>query len=229
MTMAAAPFTGFPAECFEFYERLSADNTKAWWSRNKADYERYVRMPLMGLLEELSEEFGTAHLFRPYRDARFSKDKTPIKDHQGAVVRIEDNVAYYVQVSASGLVSGAGWYSPQGAQLHRYREAIDSPLGSELERILNLVPSRFEIDGRPLATRPRGYAADHPRLTLLRNRMLIGSCTYPAAAWMGTRQALETMRADWRTLRPLVEWLADHVGPADDPARDSSRALDLGS
>ena len=57
---------------------------------------------MLALLNELTDEFGDAHLFRPYRDARFSKDKTPLKDHQGAVVQIEDAIAYYVQVSASG-------------------------------------------------------------------------------------------------------------------------------
>jgi hypothetical protein len=87
-----------------------------------------------------------------------------------------------------------------------------------LEKILEGLPPRFEIDGRPLATKPRGYAADNPRIGLLRNRMLVASSTYPAAAWMGTRKALKTVQDDWQTLQPLAEWLADHVGPAEDPA-----------
>ena len=32
------------------------------------------------LLDELAEEFGAAHVFRPYRDARFSKDKMPLRE-----------------------------------------------------------------------------------------------------------------------------------------------------
>ena len=31
MTHVAEAFAGFPAETFEFYEQLSANNTKAWW------------------------------------------------------------------------------------------------------------------------------------------------------------------------------------------------------
>ena len=219
MTHVAEAFAGFPAETFEFYEQLSANNTKAWWGDHKADYERVVRTPLLGLLGELAAEFGSAHIFRPHRDARFSKDKTPLKDHQGAVVQVEDAIAYYVQISASGLMVGAGWHSPQGEQLRRYRESVDGPLGGELERTLVALPKRFEVDGRPLVTRPRGYDADNPRIELLRYRMLVGSTTYPAAPWMGTRKALDTVRADWRALQPLVEWLADHVGPAEEPAK----------
>lgn len=222
MTKAETAFTGFPVETFEFYELLSANNTKAWWTQHKAEYERVVRTPMLALLNELSDEFGDAHLYRPYRDARFSKDKTPLKDHQGAVVQIEDAIAYYVQVSASGLIVGAGWYSPQGEQLRRYRESVDGPTGAVLERILEVLPSRFELDGRPLVTRPRGYDANNPRIDLLRNRMLVASSNYPAAPWMGSRKAIETVRDDWQALQPLAEWLADHVGPAEDPVADPS-------
>ena len=86
----AERFTGIPAEAFEFYDRLAVDNTRTWWQANRGDYERFVREPLTHLVDELADEFGTPKLFRPYRDARFSKDKTPIKDHQGAVVGVED-------------------------------------------------------------------------------------------------------------------------------------------
>ena len=221
MTNKAEEFAGFPAETFEFYEHLSADNTKVWWSLHKAEYERVVRAPMLALLSELTDEFGDAHMFRPYRDARFSKDKTPLKDHQGAVVQVEDAIAYYVQISASGLLVGAGWYSPQGQQLRRFRESVDTAVGGELERTLAALPKRFEVDGRPLATRPRGYDADNPRIELLRYRMLVASSTYPAEPWMGTSKALDTVRVDWRAMQPLVEWLADHVGPTEDPARES--------
>lgn len=217
MTARAESFAGFPAETFEFYEHLSANNTRAWWADHKAEYERLVRRPLTAMLGELESEFGSAHVFRPHRDARFSKDKTPMKDHQGAVIQVEDAVAYYVQISSSGLMVGAGWYSPQGQQQRRYRESVDGPVGGELEVLLAALPRRFELDGRPLATRPRGYDADNPRIELLRYRMLVASSTYPVAPWMDTRQALDTVRADWQALQPLVEWLADHIGPADNP------------
>ena len=32
---------------------------------------------------------------------------------------------------------------------------------------------------------------------------------------MGTRKAFTVVRADWRRLRPLMDWVSDVVGPAD--------------
>ncbi|MBK9740706.1 MAG: DUF2461 domain-containing protein [Actinobacteria bacterium] len=215
-----AKFEGFPLAAFDFYDALADNNTRPWWNEHKADYTRFVREPLVDLLDELRAEFGDdPHVFRPYRDARFSKDKTPIKDSQGGYIPVEDAIAYYAQVSASGLMVGGGWYAPEGQQVARYRESVDGPIGAELERILAALAKRFEIDGRPLKTRPKGYELDHPRIDLLRNRMLIVSRSYPVEPWVSTRKAFTTVRADWRAIRPLIEWLADNVGPAAPPDR----------
>ncbi len=214
----SADFTGFPAQGFEFYDALAENNTRAWWQDHKGEYLTYVKAPMVALLAELTDEFGAPHVFRPYRDTRFHKGADPIKDHQGGVVQVEDAIAYYVQVSASGLMVAGGWYAPLGRQVARYRESVEGPAGAELERILRSLRRSWEIDGRPMKTRPRGVDADHPRLDLLRNKMLTVSRTYPVEPWLGTRKAFTTVRSGWRAMRPLVEWLADHVGPAGDPA-----------
>ncbi len=159
-------FEGFPSEAFDFYDALADNNTKPWWNEHKSDYTMYVRDPLLALLGELRPEFGEPHVFRPYRDARFSKDKTPIKDHQGGFVGVEDAMGYYVQISGKGLMVAGGWYAPEGDQIARYRTSVDGPAGAELERILATMKRTWEIDGRPVKTRPRGYDADHPRIEL---------------------------------------------------------------
>lgn len=215
---AASGFGGFPAEAFDFYEALADNNTRTWWNEHKPEYERAVKGPLQALLDELSAEFGVGKLFRPYNDTRFAKGKPPIKEHQGAVVELEDAVAYYVQVSAGGVMVAGGWYAPQGPQIHRFREAVDGPRGAELERLVVAARRRFDVDGRPLKTRPKGYDADNPRIDLLRYRALTVARTYPVGADLGTRKALTMVRNDWRAMRPLLEWLADNVGPGSDPA-----------
>jgi uncharacterized protein (TIGR02453 family) len=215
-----ADFTGFPVEAFDFYERLADNNNKPWWNEHKEEYTRLVKEPLLALLAELVDEFGESKVFRPYHDTRFSKDKTPIKEHQGGVVSVEDAIAYYVQVSATGLMVAGGWYAPEGQQIARYRESVEGPAGAELERILASMTRRWQIDGRPVKTHPRGYSADHPRIALLRNRALTVARHYPVEPWLGTRRAFTTVRADWRAMRPLIDWLADFVGPANDPGAD---------
>ncbi len=210
-------FAGFPAEAFEFYDALATDNTREWWQQHKAEYERNVRDPLTALLAELEPEFGAGHLFRPYRDTRFSKDKTPIKDHQGAVVSLEDSIGYYVQISGQGLMVAGGWYAPQGPQVARFREAVDGPRGAELEALVRKAQRRFHVDGQPLKTKPKGYDIDHPRIELLRFRALTVDRHYPAGPNLRGRKPLSLVKADWRAMRPLMEWLADNVGPATAP------------
>ncbi|MDO8307082.1 MAG: DUF2461 domain-containing protein [Actinomycetota bacterium] len=217
---APASFAGFPAEGFELYEALAGNNTRAWWADHKADYHRFVREPMEALLAELAAEFGAGRMFRPYRDTRFSKDKEPIKDHQGGVVDVEDAMGYYVQVSASGLMAGGGWYDAQGAQLARFRESVAGPAGAELAAMLPALRRRFAVDGRQMKTRPRGYGEDHPRIELLRCRGLVATRTYAPGPSLGTRASLSKVRADWRALRPAIEWLADFVGPASDPSAE---------
>src|SRR5260370_41374234 len=96
-------FTGWPEEALDFYEGLEADNTKTYWTANKAVYEDAVLGPMTALLDELGPEFGDTKIFRPYRDVRFSKDKSPYKTAIGAT--IGDG---YVQLSAEGLAAGNG-------------------------------------------------------------------------------------------------------------------------
>lgn len=210
-------FNGFPPQAFDFYVALNANNTKLWWNEHKGEYETFVKVPLTELMEALESEFGAFKIYRPYRDARFSKDKTPIKDHQGAVIMIEDNVGYYVQVSATGLMVAGGWYAPAGKQLERYRKAIDSAAGVELERMLKEIEKRYETNGNPLKTKPKGYDADHPRIELLRNRSLTFAKNYDGESWIGTQKALTVIRKDWRAFQSAMEWLADHVGPGEEP------------
>lgn len=208
--------TGIPAEAFDFYDALAADNTRAFWTDHRHEYEAWVREPLRRLGEALAPRFGTPHLYRPHRDLRFSKDKRPIKDHQGMAVELGNGVAWYAQVSGTGLMVAGGWYSGSAAQLADYRRAVESDEGERLADLAEQVQGKgFTIGGDRLKTRPRGVAGDHPRLELLRHRTLYAWQTWEPAAWMGTERAASRVAEAWATLTPLMEWLAEHVGPAD--------------
>src|SRR4029079_13613780 len=78
-----AEFTGFPTQALDFYDDLEVDNSRAFWEKHKGTYEYSVKRPMVALCSALAEEFGEAKVFRPYRDVRFAKDKTPYKTAQG--------------------------------------------------------------------------------------------------------------------------------------------------
>jgi uncharacterized protein (TIGR02453 family) len=209
-------FAGFPDQMLTFYEGLEADNSKTYWTQHKAAYEAHVKGPMLALLEELAPEFGTAKVFRPYRDVRFSHDKTPYKTHQGAVVHADGHGtgAWYLQISADGLhVSGGSWRL-ESDQVARYRRAVaDAVQGPRLQTELDrLQASGWEIRGEKLTRVPAGYPADAERLELLKHKSLHVSRDWEPAEWLHERRALEEVRGAWRDVRALNTWLADNVG-----------------
>ena len=205
-------FRGWPSEALEFYDGLNADNSKSYWTAHLTVYETQVRAPMEELLAALEPEFGPAKIFRPYRDVRFSKDKSPYKNHLAA--SLPD--AGYIQLSAEGLATGTGMYHMAPDQLDRYRRAVaDEWSGKELtDRIAALKRAGIGVLGRDsLKTTPRGYPKDHPRLTLLRHKGLVAWQEWEPAAWLGTAAAKNRVVGFLRAGRPLREWLDTHVGP----------------
>src|SRR2546421_8271007 len=165
-------FRGWPAEAIEFYEGLDADNSKTYWQENKAVYEEIVRGPMDELLAELAPEFGEGRIFRPYRDVRFSKDKSPYKTAIAATL----SSGGYIHFAADGLGAGCGMYMMAPDQLDRYRRAVaDQRKGRAIVEIVTNIRKRG-IEGSAhdaLKTAPRGYPKDHPRIDLLRQKGLI--------------------------------------------------------
>src|SRR5260370_6339918 len=153
----AMSFQGWPEEALEFYEGLEADNSKTYWRAHKEVYDSSVLLSMSELMAELEPEHGESKIFRPYRDVRFSKDKTPYKTAIGARIG-----AGYVQLSADGLAAGTGSYGMAADQLERYRHAVaaDSS-GKDLEKIIATVRQHdIQARGRDVLTSaPRRYPA----------------------------------------------------------------------
>lgn len=208
-------FQGFDEAALDFYDDLEMDNTKAFWEAHRDVYTTAVAEPMAALTEELAAEFGQAKIFRPYRDVRFAKDKTPYKTHQGAFVAVAPATGYYVQIGAPGVRVGAGFYEASTERLATLRRAIDNDRhGRELERIVNtLKKTGWEIGGSRLKTAPRGWDPGHPRIDLLRHKSITIGKDYGFGADVnGTPALVDRIRTDWRAATPLVAWLERHGG-----------------
>jgi uncharacterized protein (TIGR02453 family) len=205
-------FKGWPAEALEFYEGLEADNSKVYWTEHNELYAEAVRAPMAAMLAELAPEFGEGKIFRAYRDVRFSADKTPYKTTIAAGIG-----SGYIQLSADGLMAGAGMYHLAPDQLERFRRAVaHDTTGATLEQVIaGLTKAKVDVHGSDaLKTAPKGYPKDHPRIELLRYRGLVAMKMWPAAAWLGTAAAKTRVMDVFRSARPLCDWLDQHVGPS---------------
>ncbi|MGH2760744.1 MAG: DUF2461 domain-containing protein [Actinomycetota bacterium] len=211
-------FRGWREDALEFYEGLEADNSKTYWQQNKSVFEEQVRGPMEALLAELAREFGEGKIFRPYRDIRFSADKSLYKTHMGATLP----KGGYVQLSAQGLGAGSGMYVMASDQLERFRRAVDDGrTGKRIEGIVGtLRASGMEVSAHDeLKTAPKGYPKDHPRIELLRLKGLISWKQWPAGAWLGTAKAKDRLVELFRASKPLNNWLTKYVGPTTQPGR----------
>lgn len=212
------PFRGWPEEAIDFYEGLEADNSKTYWQQHKAVYEEMVKAPMEALLTELRKEFGEGRIFRPYRDVRFSADKSPYKTNIAATLA----AGGYISLSTEGLGAGSGMYMMANDQLERFRRALDdNRTGRQIEAIVaKLRSSGVEVSAHDvLKTAPKGYPKDHPRIELLRHKGLISWRQWPVGAWLGTAKAKDRVIEFLRASKPLNAWLKRNVGDSALPSR----------
>ena len=209
-----AAFKGFPPEALEFLTELEANNDREWFKANRARYDEHLVAPARALGEDLAD-LGRAHLFRPWNDTRFHA-RPPIKEQLGLAVGYEGAGGYYVELSLDGLLVAGGLYRPAPDQLDRIRRAIDDGrTAAPLTRAIGRAgKAGLALNEPELVRAPRGYAADHPRLDLLRCKSLTVSRRHALGAWLHRPKAGRTIREELEAAAPLVRWVRERVGPS---------------
>jgi len=212
-------FRGFPPELLTFFAGLEKNNSKEYWAANKTTWENKVRQPMQVLLADLNGEFPPLRMFRPNRDVRFSKDKSPYKLWAGATSesRAVGGTGYYLRVQASGVVTGCGAMVMARDQLQRFRASLDDDAsGHRFEELTTELAARSlpVTSGAepPLKGAPPGYPKSHPRAEFLRWKGAVIVKEYERAEWMHAPEALGRIRDVWRGAEPLKEWIDTQVG-----------------
>lgn len=211
-------FSGFPTEALDFYAGLEADNSKSYWEAHRWQYESAVKAPMEALLGTLPDAYPPFTMMRPYRDLRFSRDKSPYKIACGASGWTGRGAGYYVQLSSAGVLAGAGTYELGRDQLERFRAAVaEEESGAELEQLI-LKAERAKLDVTPgmeppLKTAPRGYPKDHPRIDLLRWKGCATMASTRNKRLISSGRLCGWLLEQFESSAPLVRWLEEHVGP----------------
>ncbi|MBK7072125.1 MAG: DUF2461 domain-containing protein [Myxococcales bacterium] len=236
MARAAAPapatptFTGFAKDAMRFWPELAAEMSKPWFDANKARYQAQWVAPMTALLTTVAArlaptyrpaKLGAPKVLRIYRDVRFSKDKTPYKTHLGAMIPAGDAslaeggcAALYVHLGLDEEFVGVGLYQFGPEALARWRAAVAGKPGAALAtRIAALRDAGYTVSGHDDYKKvPRGFAEDHPRAALLKQKGL--TAMFPA---IPRGLIHKPAFADWLAehaiaTAPLVTWLGAHVG-----------------
>ncbi|MFV1962362.1 MAG: DUF2461 domain-containing protein [Acidimicrobiia bacterium] len=138
----------FTKGVFDFLNELESNNEKVWWEDNKDRYITTIREPALEFindfdsrLKRISPHFVAASrtlggsLMRPYRDVRFSNDKTPYKTNVGIQFRHEQGKdvhapGFYLHIEPRACFAGAGLWKPETPVARAIRRSIhDDPAG----------------------------------------------------------------------------------------------------
>lgn len=172
-------FEGFPKDFFKFFTELKANNNRDWFATNKPRYVDSVVTPMTEFIIAIAphlkgiSRFYRADpkphggsMFRIYRDARFSKDKSPYKTHAACHFRHQAGKdahapGFYVHIETDGIHFGGGIWTPPSRQLTMIRDFIaDNPAAWDKLIKSKSIKDSGGIRGDSLKRPPRGFDAD---------------------------------------------------------------------
>ncbi|MEW6323722.1 MAG: DUF2461 domain-containing protein, partial [Acidobacteriota bacterium] len=216
------PASGFTPKTLAFLRALKKNNTREWFHAHREEYEAHVRAPMLAIVERLANDFPSfapemladpkVSLFRPWRDTRFSEDKSPLKTNVAAVFPNRtlgrmNGAGLYFEVAPGWVWIGGGMYAPDTKQLAAVREHIAANY-RELETIVRSPGFRKlgGLKGETLTRVPRGFPMDHPAAAYLRHKQFLGF--REEAPTFATRPAFyKELLATFKTLAPLCRFL----------------------
>ena len=184
-------FAGFPESFFKFFEDLTQNNNREWFTGNKPRYEAEIVTPCLDFIEALAPQLADisphflavpkkmgGSMFRIYRDVRFSKDKTPYKIHAGLQFRHVSGKnahapGFYLHLAIDEILIGGGIWQPPSPVLVKIRERIDtrSKNWRAAQSTDGFQKSFGQMyPGNPLKRPPRGFDENHPCIDDLKKR-----------------------------------------------------------
>ena len=169
-----------------FYSQLAANNKKDWWDENRGTYDEVLKPFALSYLDdlapkisEISETPVKTKLFRPHRDVRFSKDKTPYKTHLHMMWRLETEApqspVFFFGIGLDYVTAGAGMMGFEKPVLENWRQFADLDHKRLLPIFDDLTSKGFNFREPALKRVPNAYDKDHPAGMLLRMKGVMAS------------------------------------------------------
>ncbi|WP_066095921.1 DUF2461 domain-containing protein [Xanthomonas massiliensis] len=216
----------FTDASLRFLRGLALHNEKPWFNAHREDYEQHVRLPFLQLiadlqpaLAEVSPHFRAdprgngGSLFRIYRDARFSHDKSPYKSWQGARLfharrREVPAPSFYLHLQPGESFVGAGIWHPEPDVQRRIRQFVfDNPGSWKAAAHDPAFRRAFDLDqSEKMVRTPRGFPADFAFIEDLKQRNWVMWRPLDDATMTGPRLR-GVLARDLGRLGPFVDYL----------------------
>ena len=167
-------------ELFSFFSKLKQNNNREWFQANKAEFkilEGEVKLFMKEIEQRLQihDKIEKAKIFRIYRDVRFSKNKTPYKNHFGMAFHREKPAlrgGYYLHLEPEKSFLGVGFWAPNPKDLFRIRKELEFD-ADELRTLMadtNFKKYWGDLQGDEVKTAPKGFSKEHSNIDLIRKK-----------------------------------------------------------
>lgn len=205
--------------CLTFLKDLSENNNKPWFDENRVRYEsvkRDMRKFFSGVHEELikSDDIEEMHFFRINRDIRFSKDKSPYKNHISVHYKRRKPLlrgGYYLHIEPNdkSFLAG-GFWSPNKEDTLRIRQEFEMDAEPMRQIMKDKKFNRIfgNIQGDKLSTAPKGFDKNHPNINLIRHKNWYFETYFTDEAVLSEKFNTQVVEA-LKTLRPFFDYMSD--------------------
>ena len=203
---------GFINTAQTFFRNLAANNEKPWWEENRTTYDNVLKPGAKKLLEdvqprlaELMDEEVTTKLFRPYRDTRFSKDKTPYKPYMHMLWQVNvgrEPVAFFFGIEPDYIRCGGGMLGMGKEVLEDWRKFCDLDAKRMMGAAERIEAEGYEFREPELVRIPRGYPKDHENARMLRMKSVIATKKIEP-----TDDIADLLMAEFETFKPITDAL----------------------
>jgi uncharacterized protein (TIGR02453 family) len=202
---------------FNFLQLIQKNNNRAWFLENKALYDSIIKEN-KHFFEQIFTDFQqydhltNFHVFRIYKDVRFSKDKTPYKTNFGAsFVRSKPMLrgGYYVHLEPGNSFVGGGFWNPEPIDLFRIRKEFEYD-DSEIRKITSdkdFIKFFGELQGEDaVKTAPKGFDKNHPAIDLIKKKQFVVMRKFSDEAVFSADFQKEII-ATFLAMRPFLDYM----------------------
>lgn len=206
-------------KAFEFLRQVRENNNREWFAQNKATYDEIVKENKVFFNQVYSElqkhdSLEGIHIFRIYKDVRFSKDKLPYKTNFGASFSRTKPLlrgGYYVHLEPDNSFVGGGFWAPNNEDLFRIRKEFEMDT-TEIQKITSdktFLKYFGELRGEDgVKTAPKGFDKNHPAIDLIKKKQYVVMRKFSDKEVFSADFQKEII-ATFLAMRPLFDYMSE--------------------
>jgi uncharacterized protein (TIGR02453 family) len=200
----AYQYNGFAPISFDFFAELKENNNKVWFGNHREIFENKISIPILALTQILYDDYGSAHIFRPNRDIRFSKNKLPYKTNASFRLTHNKHAGYYFEIHSTGMRIGGGIFDIETKMLNDWRKIFNTDKKLAIKKFLTKHKKLFSIAKMDsLKSSPKGWSKDHEEIEYLRLKHIVIVANIAKDEWMYKKSSINKIK---KYLAVVKEW-----------------------